>query len=192
MSEARERVLDTAEELFHSQGYKAVTMRDIAQALGMKQASLYYHVPQGKEQLYAEIVTRSLRRHEAGLQAAIGSGVSLEEQLHTAVRWVFSQPPMNLIKMMESDMPALSENVRQELDMLAFQALFLPLGHMFRQAITSGEIRPELDPNRLTGTFLALLEGIQFAANQRQTDMSTLAMADEVIDILLNGLKPRP
>lgn len=194
MSEARERVLDTAEQLFQERGYKSVTMRDIAQELGMKQASLYYHVPQGKEQLYAEVTGRGLRRHQSGLQTAIHTAPTgdLEAQLRAAVRWVFSQPPMNLIKMMESDMPELGDQTRNELDYLAYQCLFIPLGSMFKDAIDRGEIRGDFDPNRLTGTFLSLLEGIQFATNHRQTNMSQVAMADEVIDIVLNGLRPRP
>jgi AcrR family transcriptional regulator len=192
MSKARERVLDTAEQLFQERGYKSVTMRDIAQELGMKQASLYYHVPQGKEQLYAEVTERGLRRHHTGLQTAIDTAVDLEAQLQATVRWVFSQPPMNLIKMMESDMPELGDEIRHELDHLAYNCLFAPLGQMFRQAMERGEIHSNIDPNRLTGTFLSLLEGIQFAANNRQTNMTRLAMADEIIDILLNGLRPRP
>lgn len=194
MSEARERVLDTAEQLFQDRGYKSVTMRDIAHELGMKQASLYYHVPSGKEQLYAEVTERGLRRHAAGLHYAISTAAAddLEAQLRAAVRWVFSQPPMNLIKMMDNDMPELGEETQQALDFLAYQCLFVPIGNMFRQAIGRGEIRPTVDPDRLTGTFLSLLEGIQFATNHRQTDMSRVAMADEIIDIVLNGLRPRP
>ena len=48
-----------------------VTMHDIASALGMKQASLYYHVPGGKEELFVEIMERSLGRHKRGLVASI-------------------------------------------------------------------------------------------------------------------------
>ncbi len=194
MSEARERVLDTAEQLFQEKGYKSVTMRDIAQALGMKQASLYYHVPQGKEQLYTEVTERGLRRHQVGLQAALHTAVDdgLEAQLHAAVRWVFSQPPMNLIKMMDNDMPELTAEAQQALEFLAYQCIFMPLSTMFQQAIQQGQIRHDVDAMRLTGTFLSLLEGIQFASHHRQTDMPPVVMADEIIDIVLNGLRPRP
>lgn len=194
MSEARERVLDTAEQLFQERGYKSVTMRDIARELGMKQASLYYHVPQGKEQLYSEVTERGLRRHQVGLETAIHTAVSagLEAQLHAAVRWVFSQPPMNLIKMMDNDMPELAEETQQRLEYLAYECLFQPLGMMFQQAVAQGEIRADVDSMRLTGTFLSLLEGIQFASHHGQTNLPPVVMADEIIDIVLNGLRPRP
>ena len=46
--DSTQRVLDVAERLFMDRGYSAITLRDIADELGMKQASLYYHFPGGK------------------------------------------------------------------------------------------------------------------------------------------------
>jgi AcrR family transcriptional regulator len=65
-SESRERVLQQAEHLFSERGYAAVTLRDIAAGLGIRQASLYHHVPGGKEQLYVEVTERNLRRIRMG------------------------------------------------------------------------------------------------------------------------------
>ena len=39
-STARERVLGVAERIFSERGYRAVTLREIADELGMKKASL--------------------------------------------------------------------------------------------------------------------------------------------------------
>lgn len=40
---AREQILDAAAEMFSEQGYAAVSTRKIAEAVGVKQATLYYH-----------------------------------------------------------------------------------------------------------------------------------------------------
>ena len=40
----KEEIVRTAEMLFKQKGYSAVTMRDIAQAMGIKAASLYNHI----------------------------------------------------------------------------------------------------------------------------------------------------
>jgi len=49
--DGRDRILDVAEGLFQERGYTAVAMRDIAEAAGMRTASLYYHFP-SKEELF--------------------------------------------------------------------------------------------------------------------------------------------
>ena len=58
-SEAHERLLNVAEHLFLTRGYAAVSMRDIADALHVRQATLYYHVPEGKNQLFLKVAERS-------------------------------------------------------------------------------------------------------------------------------------
>ena len=104
-SAARERVLQQAEQLFGERGYAAVTLRDIAAGLGIRQASLYHHVPGGKEALYVEVTERNLRRHHQGLELALAQAGGMRAQLRAAARWLLSQPPMNLSRMVRSDSP---------------------------------------------------------------------------------------
>jgi AcrR family transcriptional regulator len=56
----REEILDAAAELFVSQGLAATTTRQIADRVGIRQASLYYHFS-GKEQILLELLTQSVR-----------------------------------------------------------------------------------------------------------------------------------
>jgi AcrR family transcriptional regulator len=51
----KEEIVRTAEMLFKKKGYTAVTMRDIAQAMGIKAASLYNHI-QSKQQILSDII----------------------------------------------------------------------------------------------------------------------------------------
>jgi len=53
---AREEILDAAAELFSEQGYAATSTRAIAMAVGIKQASLYYHFA-NKEQILVELLS---------------------------------------------------------------------------------------------------------------------------------------
>jgi AcrR family transcriptional regulator len=52
----RRAILEAAARLFRQRGYAAVSLRDIAEAVGMKTGSLYYHFP-SKESLVEEILT---------------------------------------------------------------------------------------------------------------------------------------
>jgi AcrR family transcriptional regulator len=57
---AREEILDAAAELFTSRGYAATSTRMIADAVGVRQASLYYHFA-SKEELLEELLAGTVR-----------------------------------------------------------------------------------------------------------------------------------
>ena len=184
-SAARERVLDTAEQLFSERGYTAVTLRDIASTLQMQKASLYHHAPEGKEGLFVEVMKRHLTRHQRGLEEALaGTQPTLQKQLEAAAHWFLSQPPVNLARMTRSDLPALSEEHAQQLAFAAHQALLVPLGHIF---VAAGITQPE--PTLLAGTFISMVETVQDA--QRYSDTPSAIMMEDIINVLLYGLKQR-
>lgn len=183
---ARERVLTTAEKLFSERGYAAVTLRDIADALGIKQASLYYHVPGGKEALFVEVTLRGMERHRAGLEAAITSGGSdLAGQLRAAARWLLSQPAMNFGRMMQSDMPAIGPEHAERLRRAANRSLLAPLEAAFAPYIEQSD---EPRTTYVAGAFLAIVESIHALPPSFSTRPRD-AMADYLIDILVNGLE---
>jgi TetR/AcrR family transcriptional repressor of nem operon len=66
--EARQRILRTAYELFASEGYEAVSMERVADALGMKKATLFYYYP-SKEALGKAVVQAAARRYAEGIRA---------------------------------------------------------------------------------------------------------------------------
>ncbi len=51
----KKQIIQTAAELFKENGYNAVSMRDLAEKLGIKAASLYNHID-SKEEILAEII----------------------------------------------------------------------------------------------------------------------------------------
>lgn len=187
VSDAKQRVLDVAEELFMQRGYAAITLRDIAEALEIRQASLYYHFPGGKEQLFMAVATRAFERHQAGMEAAIDQAEpQLPAQLHAVADWFASQPPMHLMSMMHTDLPALSPEQAEQLEQIVYQALFTPLLRIFLAAQQRGEIR-SVNPGLLAGCVLALLDSLNFA-QQRRNAPPRKVMVDEIIRILLDGI----
>jgi AcrR family transcriptional regulator len=56
----RTEILDAAAELFASQGIAATTTRQIAERVGIRQASLYYYFA-GKDEILLELLTQSVR-----------------------------------------------------------------------------------------------------------------------------------
>jgi AcrR family transcriptional regulator len=179
----RERVLGAAEKLFTERGYAAVTLRDIAQAVGLNHASLYHHAPGGKEELYVEVMRRGLQRHNAGLQGAIaGAGDDWQNQLRAAARWLISQPPIDITRMRTSDMPALSKQHAKHLNDEVYTLLLSPIQHVFLRGTGADFPRSIL----LTGMFLFMLESVHSAP--AVAAMTQQQMVDEMLDVMMHGL----
>jgi AcrR family transcriptional regulator len=186
--DAYERILISADRLFLERGYVAVSLRDIAQEIGIRHASLYYHFPRGKEELYMMVMERRMRLFHAGLeQAIIKAGNDWQQQLRAAALWLLDQPALHLGRMMQSDMPAISQATAEQLRVIIFDALLKPIEAIFRQA---EGIRPEKQGQgaSIAGMFLSLIEGV-YNLPQHYVRGSKLELVDDVLDVLVNGLK---
>lgn len=69
--ETRERVLRTAAELFQRQGYHGTGLNQVLAESGAPKGSLYFHFPDGKEQLASESVALSGRAVGEALAGAL-------------------------------------------------------------------------------------------------------------------------
>ncbi len=182
----RARLLDIAEELFAARGYTAVRLRDIAQALGMRHASLYYYAPGGKEQLYVEVMERSMRRHRAGLTEAIaGAGADVRAQVYAVADWLATQPPLDVTRMYQADMPELGKERAEQLMALAYDSLRLPIGAAIARAQEAGQIRIS-DVDLAAMALVSLVESVHaIPAAYRGPEAVTLGR--QLADMLLDG-----
>lgn len=191
VKDSTQRILDAAEALFMDRGYSAITLRDIADELGIKQASLYYHFPGGKEQLFVAMAERLFERHREGLEGALAAAeAELSAQLQAAAHWFNSQPPVKILAMFHADIPALTREHIQHLETLARDAMYLPLRRAFVAAQERSEIRPT-HPDLLAGSFLWLMDGLSYGQTRLGAPPRSI-MADDLISILMDGLRPRP
>jgi AcrR family transcriptional regulator len=67
---SRGKILGIAQKLFARRGFEGVSIREIAQAVGMTTASLYYHFP-SKEEIFVAVHGRSLEAVQREVMDAI-------------------------------------------------------------------------------------------------------------------------
>jgi AcrR family transcriptional regulator len=189
-SEARDRVLEAAERLFAEKGYAALTLRDIAAEVGIRHASLYHHVPGGKPELFVEVTERNLNRHRAGLEAAIaGAGPELRRQLYAAADWLLSQPPMDLLRMVRTDMVEIDPKHVARLSRLAYESLLGPVQAALRSAYEAGAIK-NADAGLVAGGLVGMIESLYSVPEFTLTreGRTRQNMAHDLIDVMLDGL----
>ena len=187
----RERVLQAAQALFQQKGYQGVSIREIARAAGIREASLYYYAPGGKEQLYVEVVRRELESYRQGLTQAIRTASpTAHDQLTAVAIWLLDQPPPPLVRLFDIDRHFLSDEHAQQLLTLATQSLYAPRAHVFRNATLRGEIQGH-DPVLLAGQFLASVHGMQHARMAGLVIGDTDQLAQQVVDLFMHGVAKR-
>lgn len=189
-SEARERVLHAAAKLFSARGYSAVTVKDIASEAGIHHASLYHHAPNGKEGLFVEVTTRTLAQHRHGIATvAAQHDPDLRRQLYAIAGWLLEHPPMDMIRLIYSDLPAIKPESAEYLTLLAFESMIIPVFHVLNEAAQRGEI---MHPNlgNMAAALFASIESLHtmpdaYLVVPRQT------LAEEIIDVFIAGMTPR-
>ncbi len=187
---ARERVLDAAEHLFARQGYAAVTLRDIAAAVGIRHTSLYHHVPGGKEALYVEVMERHLQRHAQGLRVAIAAAApTVAAQLYAIADWLLSQPPMDMLRMTYTDLPAIAPDHAAHLTATIYDAMLVPIEEVLLAARERGEIN-HADIGLVAGGLFGVIESLH-AVPPLALVHPRPQMARAIIDVMLNGVRPR-
>jgi AcrR family transcriptional regulator len=181
-SSSRATVLDAAEQLFAARGYAAVTLKDIAKQLGIKQASLYYHVPGGKEDLFVEVMLRHLeRRRQAFEHIVTTSPTTLEDCLMRVGVWLIAQPPINAGRMLRSDLPDLAKEKASQIESAIRRCVFAPMETL----IARYQDQLHGDPGFIGGTFLASIEALSLVKKYSvKTEEQLIA---DLISLLLHG-----
>ncbi len=193
---SRARVLECAERLFMERGYRAVKLRDIAEALGVRPASLYYYFPGGKLDMYLEVLDAAMDRYRTGLQAAIdGAGSGLEAELDAAATYFLSQPKIDFFRMLESDLDQIEPERRGQVAKKMHRSLQGPVIDAFRREtsaehVSDDERAPHATiPQLLAGSFFAIVQGIHHLRADFDIPVTKQQMASHMCRILAAGLR---
>ena len=86
LSPTKRRLYETAMELFGRHGYHAVSIRDIAQALGQQPSAIYFHVPSKQELLYELALIGHRGHYEALRNSLLEASAEPADQLRVLMR----------------------------------------------------------------------------------------------------------
>ncbi|WNR43752.1 TetR/AcrR family transcriptional regulator [Paenibacillus roseipurpureus] len=124
---SRERILTEARELFATFGYRALTMRSIAKAMGYSHGALYYHFSEKAELFYAlikdDFASLLQRQRELIIRESDEFSVNLLQKLMMEFVWFGLSNPNHYEMMFMINEPELQQYSRTEqaqcLDMFA-------------------------------------------------------------------------
>lgn len=188
---ARERILAEATALFLARGFADVAMQEIADAVGVTKAAMYYHF-RSKEELFEAVAERAINDFWGGLIAAAGEPGPLREVLRAIVAYVEAAFETVSLTLIEDIGRHLSPEAQNRI-MTEHPTPGRELQALFDGAIAAGEMRP-LDSAAVAEMFLAMLLSLTHRGHSQRRPQP--GDDDLLLDVLLHGIAshdgPRP
>jgi AcrR family transcriptional regulator len=182
----REEILTTAERLFCEQGFRATSMGQVATAVGMTRANVYYYFP-SKDDLLREALATSLHRYRENWSTISDDATLAEMAEHVVVyryRQVARSGPTDLrffyVLLTDEAGRQTADFVRAEIEQVADMICrFLVSGQQ------RGSVRPDLDVHRAAHWLIAEMMGLDmlWLINPLAFDLEQMAL--EIADRFL-------
>ena len=80
----KQEIIAVASRLFNERGYNAVSMRDIAQAMGIKAASLYNHI-HGKQEILSTLILEVAQEFTVAMNNVIASNAAPVQKITNVI-----------------------------------------------------------------------------------------------------------
>ncbi|RMF33991.1 MAG: TetR/AcrR family transcriptional regulator [Chloroflexi bacterium] len=140
-SSLRQRILEEAARLFVTQGYDGISMREIAEAVGVSKAGLYYHF-RDKEDLLLAVLTAYLDEVERLIQEARRQNATAREQVAQFLRGIFAQPleKRAIIRLASQEMAHLHPETRAAFGRLYREKFIAQVEAILQEGVDRGEL----------------------------------------------------
>ena len=183
----KDQIRQKAQTLFRERGYRATSMRDLAETLGIEAASLYNHIS-SKEELLQQICFAMADQFFAALEPVTSSGLIPKEKIRTALEAHLGVIAAN------SDASAVFLHEWRHMKepfLNDFKLMRRRYERMFRtiieEGIATGNFR-KIDPTLTVRTFLS---GTNWTYESYKSRKPTVEEMSEIATILIEGIITR-
>jgi len=184
-SDLRTRILAEATRLFMMYGYNGISMREIAEAVGVSKAGLYYHF-KDKEDLFLAILYESLGAMERITATARAAGPSARAQVGALVRALFAQPAdQRAIIRLGQEIAHISPAARADFGRRYQEQFIGQIASLLGDAVARGELRA-IEPSTLTWLLLGMMYPF-FTANQEREQPPPEQAIDDLLMVFFAG-----
>lgn len=179
--DVRQRILDTATRLFVAHGYHGLSMREIAEGVGVSKAGLYYYF-KDKETLFLGILVANLEKLEQLVQTARQAGTTTREQIGAMMHLLFAQSAEQraIIRLASQEMSHLSREARATFNQVYHEKFIDQVAAIMQAGIERGELR-EMDVHLATWILLGMVYPFLYPAHEKE-----LGPPEAALELILN------
>ena len=185
-----DEIIDAAARVFAVRGYHGASTQDIADLLGIRQASLYYHVP-SKEAALEIVCLRGAEGHYEAASAISRREGSARDRLRALIlaHLAHLADRGDYVKVFLNERQHLPPQARGRVGRIArrIERIFETV---IRQGIRAGEFRSDADPRLATLGVLGLVNSVPQWFRKEAKPLA--AVADQIAALALGGLVRAP
>jgi len=176
------QILIAAKDLFLAKGYKGVSMKEIADAVQVTSAALYYHFPKGKEDLFTKMIqTLFLEEGVAGIDQTLGTRSGLRECLNVLTASLLMLPLDERFAMLLRDAREyIKDPESQRIIVSLLGRIKQQVMGLFQAAQDAGEIRTDIPVTVLVSLYMGMLRESKGLQGSPQTP--------HLVTVLLDGI----
>lgn len=181
----KDEIINTAAKLFKEKGYSAVTMRDLARAMGIKAASLYNHI-NSKQDILKAIIISIAEEFTSGMNGIIQSQESNISKLKSIVKLHVNITSYNTNGMasLNNDWMHLEDQLEYYLKLRnEYETNFLSI---IKQGILASEIKNS-NPEIIMFSMLTTLRSLYLWIPKKE-DLNANDLATSLSEVLIDGI----
>jgi len=161
-SETSEQILDLAETLIQTRGYSAFSYQDIAEALGIRKASIHYHFP-SKTDLGVAVIDRYIARFDSALNEiaadqAQSSMAMLDFYVQPYLQFAGTPDKVCLSAALAGEMLALPAEIREKVEHF-FRTHQAWLTRILERGVARGDFELQVAPAKVARMTFGALQG---------------------------------
>ena len=183
----RAEILAEATTLFVAHGYHGLSMRQIAEAVGVTKAALYYHF-EDKEALFLAILATYLEKVEEMIRQVQAGSYSCHQRIRLLVQNTLRLPAEQraVIRLASQEIVQVSAPAGQAFRVTYLERFIGVIRAILEAGIASGELR-SVDPHIATWTLLGMLHPYLYPADSDDAELSDEAI-EQILTIYLDGV----
>lgn len=187
---SRELLLETMSELMWERGYADTSPRAVRERSGVGQGSMYHHFPTKRD-----LAVAALERNVADLLPVAAELDGPGDPLARVEAYLMR--PRDALKGCKVGRMTQDPQVREDPALLApvaraFAQVHVSWVKVLREAVAVGELRPDLDPERLAHALMAVIQGGYVLAIAQQDPAPFDDARAGALDLLRAAAPPAP
>ncbi len=188
-NETYARLLDTACDLFARKGYNATSIREIADAMGIRKASLYYYIS-SKEDLIYEISRAALEHMRTSVKWALEQVSGPEDKLYAFI----TAHVVSLLQRQKwhatSNEELVTSTAEQRAEIVALRDAYEQLARkLLEEAQAAGVVRADI-PSKFLGLVLFGMITHIYPWYQPSVDVVPSELGFILADLFMTGIAP--